>query len=58
MKSKLNPTVRTLSITLTPAFSFTCCSSTDTGSNVKMHEMGGNKSGYSMQDKDMPCRNN
>ena len=58
MKSKLISLALSLPIALTATFAFTGCSNTDTSSNVKMHEMGGNKPGYSMQDKDMPGRNN
>ena len=59
MKSKLKFTAAMSSfITLVAAFAFTGCSSTDTRSNVKMHEMGGPKPSYPMQDKDMPGKNN
>lgn len=58
MKSKLKSTALSLSIALVAAFALTGCSSTDTRSNVGMHEMGGPKPSYPMQDKDMPGRNN
>ncbi len=56
MKNK--STAISLSIILVAAFSSIGCSSTDTSSNVKTHEMGGPKPSFTMQDKDMPGRNN
>ena len=58
MKTKLKSPAISLSIALVAAFAFTGCSNTDTSSNVKMHEMGGPKPSYPMQDKDMLGRNN
>ena len=55
---KIKSTAISLSILLVAAFSSVSCSSTDTSSNVKMHEMGGPKPSYPMQDKDMPGRTN
>ncbi len=55
---KIKSTAISLCIALVAAFAFTGCSNTDTSSNVKMHEMGGTKPSYPMQDKDMPGRNN
>ncbi len=58
IKMKIKSTAISLFIAFVAAFSFTGCSNTDTSNNVKMHEMGGSKPSYPMQDKDMPGRNN
>ena len=55
---KIKSTAMSLSIALSAAFAFAGCSNTDTSNNVKMHEMGGTKPSYPMQDKDMPGRAN
>ena len=55
---KIKSTAIGLSFFLVAAFSSVGCSGTDTSSNVKMHEMGGPKPSFTMQDKDMPGRTN
>ena len=55
---KIKATAISLSIVLVAAFSSVGCSATDTSRNVKTHEMGGPKPSFTMQDKDMPGRNN